>query len=126
MSQIIVIPQSNGQVTLTAGQNINAFMVITVNPDGRAYIASAATAADAGKIVGVATTSATTGNTIQVQMIGEVDNLGFNFTPGSQLFLGLNGALTTSPALGSFEQPIGVAASASRLLLTIGLPIVLA
>jgi hypothetical protein len=116
----------NLQVALVAGMNINAFQAISIHSDGKAYLADAGTAGDAGKVIGVAITSALAGNAITVCLDGEIDNLGFLFNPGDEIFLGLSGALVNTPGNGVFEQPLGIAASSSRLMLEVGLPIALA
>ena len=116
-------------ITLTCGQNINAYQVVAVRSDGLAYIADASAVADANRIVGVATTSATTGNTISVQQVGVVNNNGFLFTAGESVFLGLVGALiqtVPSDTPGNFSVMMGVALSASQLELQIGTPVILA
>lgn len=115
-----------GITTMTAGENVNAFQVVAVHGDGLAYKADAGNAADADRIVGVAITSASTGNTLQVQQIGVIDNLGFSFTPGAWVYLGNTGALVQTPNTGAFEQPMGVALSATRVEIEIGLPIIFA
>jgi hypothetical protein len=116
----------NLQVALVAGMNINAFQAISIHSDGKAYLASSGASSDAGKVVGVSITSATAGNTFTACLSGEVDNGGFIFAPGDQIFLGLSGALVNTPGNGVFEQPMGIAASSSRLMLEVGLPIVFA
>jgi len=115
-----------GIVTLTAGQNIGAYQAVAVRGDGLAYIADAGTLADADRFVGIAVTSALMGSTLQVQQSGTIDNVGFLFTPGTTIYLGLAGALTASPGLGLFELSLGVATSASQLEMQIGLVIVFA
>jgi hypothetical protein len=113
-------------VILTAGMNINAFQAISIHPDGLAYLADASTTSDAGHVVGVSITSATTGNTFHCQQIGVVDNGGFLFTPGSPIFLGFSGSLVESLVSGStFQQPMGISVSSSQLLVEVGLPIIL-
>ena len=118
--------EANVDVSLTAGMNINAYSTVTVHNDGLAYTVSSGNSADCGKLVGIAITSATTGNSLTVRMDGEVDNNGFLFTPGDKIYVGLVGALTNSPNTGVFEQPVGLASAAGTLLLDIGLPILTA
>ncbi len=114
-------------LTLTAGMNINAFQAISLHSDGLGYQADASTTNDAGHVVGVSTTSATTGNTFTVQQTGEINNPGFLFTPGSPIFLGFSGSLVESLTAGSaFQQPMGVSISSSLLAVEVGAPIVLA
>jgi len=118
--------EANVDVSLTAGMNINAYQTVTVHADGLAYTASSGNSADTGKLVGIAITSATTHNLLTVRMVGEVDNAGFLFTPGSIIYVGASGALSSSPNTGVFEQPVGLASAAGTLLLDIGLPILTA
>lgn len=129
MSLILTEQPSSGgssSITLTAGENISAFQAVAVHGDGLAYKASAGTAADAVRFVGIAITSALTGSNVQVQQVGVIDNNGFLFTPGEMVFLGLAGALVQTPGVGVFELPLGVALSASELEAQIGLPILFA
>jgi len=113
-------------VTLLCGENVNAYQAVAVRSDGLAYKADAGTVADASRFVGVAITSATAGNSIQVQQEGVLVNNGFLFTAGEAVFLGAAGALVQTPNAGAFELPLGVALSSSELAVQIGLPIVFA
>jgi len=123
---VLLGSSSVGVVTLLAGQNINAYQAVAVHGDGQAYVADAGTVADADRFVGVAVTSAGSGNYVQVQQVGLVVNNGFLFTPGETVFLGLAGALVQTPGAGAFELPLGVALSASELTVQIGLAIIFA
>lgn len=118
--------EANVDVSLTAGMNINAYSTVTVRADGLAYTVDSGSSTDCGKLVGIAVTSATTGNSFTVRLVGEVDNNGFLFTPGDIIYVGLAGALSNSPNTGVFEQPVGLASASGTLLLDIGLPILTA
>jgi hypothetical protein len=115
-------PSAPETVTLTAGQNINAFSAVAVHADGLAYIASADNADDAGRVVGVAVSSALVGDPVQIQGEGTIDNNGFLFIAGKNVFLGINGALvqTIPSGTGIVLQPLGLALSASRLDAEVG------
>jgi len=113
-------------ITMVAGENINAYQAVAVHADGFAYKADAANTADADRVVGIAITSATLGNSLEVQQVGEIDNNGFLFVPGAWVYLGTGGALVQTPNAGAFELPLGVALSASKLEAQIGLPIITA
>ena len=113
-------------ITLTAGSNVNAFQAIAIHSDGLAYPADASTTTDAGHVVGVAVTSATSGNTFIVQQAGNFDNNGWTFAPGNSVFLGFLGAMADSLPVGAtFQQTMGVSVSNTRLLVEVGLPIIL-
>lgn len=122
------VPQEiiSTQSVLTAGMNVNQFQVVYVALDGKAYLASANNLATIN-VVGIAATSATTGNSFTVQLTGEIDSNGFGFAQGERVYVGDNGALVQAvPGDATYEYPIGTAVSPSRLFVELGLPIVLA
>src|SRR5208282_1045050 len=113
-------------ILLTAGQNILAFQVVYVGPDGNAYLASANNIVTLN-VVGVAVTSASAGGTFIAQAMGAVNNSGFTFTAGERVYVGDGGALVQAiPGDAAYEFPIGTAENTTTLLVSLGLPIVLA
>ncbi len=129
-----LLPPSGGTpiiTTLTAAQIIGAFQVVAVHSDGLAYLADASNFDDASQTIGVAITSAIApGNTLQVQQVGFLSNLGWSWpTPGETLYLGTGGTLTTivptSPG-SAFELPMGTVISNTKVEMQLGLPIILA
>jgi hypothetical protein len=90
----------------TAGSSLNAFKLITKNPQGFLEYASSDNLFHANKIVGISTTSGIQDSIIQYQETGEVQNQGWNFNQGDFLFLGLQGELTTVQT-GLFSQWVG-------------------
>lgn len=127
-----MLPASGGDVvvtTMTAGEAIGAFQVVSVHVDGWAYKASATNAADASQTLGIAITSAVNpGDTLRIQQIGFLSNLGWNWpTPGQTLYLGPGGTVvTTVPAFPSFELTLGTTLSNTEIEVQVGLPIILA
>lgn len=103
-----------GILTLTAGENISAYLAV-VCIGGQAFKADAATIGHAGRVIGIATSSALVGDPITVQVIGLTVNAGYTFTPGEPVFLGIDGALTHTPGVGVFEQQMGVALAMTQL-----------
>ena len=56
---------------------------------------------------------------------GEMTNVGWNFTPGADLFVGLNGLITeTAPTVG-FSQRIGTARTPTTITIRLSEPITL-
>ncbi len=113
---------------MTAAQTIGAYQVVAVHADGLAYLANSSNLADSSQTVGLAITSAINpGNTLQVQQVGFLSNLGWNWpTPGKTLYLGLGGTLTTNPNTGVFELPMGTTISNTEVEVQMGLPIIFA
>jgi len=127
-----LLPGSTGgatvTTTLTAAQTIGAFQVVAVHADGLAYKADSSNFADSSQTIGIAISSAINpGDTLKVQQVGFLSNLGWNWpTLGVTLYLGLGGTLTTSPNTGVFELPMGTTISNTEIEVQIGLPIVFA
>jgi hypothetical protein len=126
-----MLPASGSDIvitTLTANQTIGAYQVVAVHSDGMAYLASSASVADASQTIGIAISSAVNpGDTLQVQQVGFLTNLGWNWqTPGVTLFLGVAGVLTTNPSTGVFEIPMGTVISNTEIEVQLGLPIIFA
>ncbi len=106
-------------ISLVAGENISSYhAVVCIN--GLAYNADASTPSHAGKVIGVAINSALQNDAVNIQASGETDNLGFLFTAGQPVYLGNGGGLVQTTQTGTaFQQQIGVALSASRLLIAL-------
>jgi hypothetical protein len=127
-----MLPASGGDVvvtTMTAGETIGAFQAVAVHSDGLVYKASATNPADASQTIGIAITSAVNpGDTLRIQQVGFLSNLGWNWsTPGQTLYLGPGGTVvTTVPAHPSFELTLGTTLSNTEVGVQIGLPIILA
>jgi hypothetical protein len=119
--------ESGVTLTLVAGQNINAFQGVVIQSDGLAYKADVTNLGHAGKFIGVAETSVTTGNTLRIRQVGVINNLGFLFTPGNRIYVGGSpGDLIQTPPIGLYEQLVGLALSASDLQIDIGTVVVYA
>src|SRR5271170_6355541 len=126
-----MLPASGSDIvitTLTANQTIGAYQAVAVHADGMAYLASSANIADSSQTIGIAISSAINpGDTLQVQQVGFLSNLGWSWpTPGVTLWLGVGGVLTTNPNTGVFELPMGTTISNTEIEVQIGLPIIFA
>lgn len=73
-------------------------------------------------ICGLTLTAAAGPGDVTVQRSGPVDDAAWNWAPG-RVFLGANGALTQTPPVGGFDVLVGVAVSATRLILNFQDPI---
>jgi hypothetical protein len=109
-----------------AGENITAGQALYISNGtgtdsgrtaGRAYKLDA-TNSDRVEFIGFAATSATTGNTVRVQTIGEITGLS-GLTVGKQVFASISsaGALQTTPpsVLNQWIIPVGIATSATSM-----------
>ena len=95
-----------------------------LNPAGMAVLASAD---DVGCVacMGITTGAAAQGSVVAIVRIGEVDDPSFAFRVGA-VFLGLAGALTQVVPTSGIRLQIGFAISATRLLVHLRPPTILA
>jgi hypothetical protein len=96
---------------LVAGESITKFKVVTVNTSGAVVMANAA---DGERARGIALNAATSGQKVDILVVGVVRNNAWNFDPSSQLYLGANGAIDIVPNSNPDEtnQVFGIALSA--------------
>lgn len=111
-------------ITMVASTNISIHTAVMPDGTGGVVYADQTDTLTIGRLMGIASNSATAGNDVVVIVSGEVDEPTWNWTPG-EVYLSTNGTLTqTSPTTG-YLQVIGVALTPTRLSVGIQLPILL-
>jgi hypothetical protein len=106
--------------TYEAGGSIGGNRAVLLDETGRLAHASADDITHANKIVGVTTQSGVEGGSITVRPAGVIEDSGWSFAPGSTIYLGLDGVLTTSPPpSGAFTQRIGYVSSPTKVVINI-------
>jgi hypothetical protein len=110
-------------VQVIAGQTISALRAVRASPAGVVYASSGDL--DAGAVLGVSLTSGNAGQPINVQTSGALEDSTWNWIAGWRVFLGLAGALTHVPAPNGAHISIGVAITATKLLVRLEDAIVL-
>ena len=107
-------------LTGTAGAALSGHMALAYDDDGELIYASADDPDHALSLAGVSTGAAALGAQVTVQRNDVLTHAGWSWTPGAPVFLGLNGALVQTRAVGRvFLKPIGLALTAQRLMLAI-------
>ena len=107
-------------LTGTAGAALSGHMAVAYDDAGLLVYASAANAEHAFTLAGITTGAASSGASATVQRNDVIEHNGWAWTPGAPVFLGLGGALVQTPAGGAvFIKPIGLALTATRLMLNI-------
>jgi len=107
-------------VKLTAAGTVSAYHVVTSG----GVLATIATAGHAGHISGIALNDAESGSDLTIAVDGQtVKSDAWTWTPGQALWVGTDGALATAPGTGAFQQLVGVALSATSVLVLIGEPV---
>jgi hypothetical protein len=112
------IVAANIDTSLVAGESISALRCITTNGSGQAVYATPDTLANA-VVIGVSTTSGSSGETITVKTTGELSDASWSWTKGA-IYLGANGVLTqTAPSGGSIVVHVAKAITATKILIDI-------
>ena len=104
-----------------AGEALSALRAV-YELDGEVYFLDFQDEDHIDLLLGITLTAANAGQPINVQRSGALDDSGWAWSPG-RVYLGANGALTQVPAAAGFDVLIGVAVSATRLILNLQDPI---
>lgn len=112
-----IVP-ANIDTVLEAAQNISALRAITTDGNGKAVYATNATASGS-VVIGISTTSGSTGANINIQTAGTLSDASWNWSNGL-VWLGTNGALTqTAPTNGAYIVPVGRAYNSTTIIVDI-------
>lgn len=115
-------PGATVVVQMTAGEALGGQKVVR-SASGSAMLATSATAAHGAAVIGITTGAATSGAQVGVQCAGLMTDPSFSFTPGGAIYCGTNGVLTQSVPTSGFILQVGVAISATSIMIKICQPI---
>lgn len=110
--------------SVLAAEAIGGHLAVFAGPSGVSR-ASSSVVSQALKILGITSGAVSSGGYADVISAGLITEPSWNWTPGSALFLGLNGALTQTAPTAGFILQMGVAISATSINLDIKQPIIL-
>jgi hypothetical protein len=105
---------------------VPAFHIVYVNTEGKIQSASCYNLSHMNRIVGMTVEDIAEGQSGLVYRIGAIENPNWNLSPGSVYFLGDGGEIIDTKPDTGFVLVVGVAESATRLPLSIGIPVKLA
>lgn len=127
LNEVFGRPTQSGQTVLTfgAGQPIGGHKAVRVVDGGQFMVASSDDASQIGTVIGVSSNAAGQGDDLRVVSLGEISEPSWAFVPGP-VFLGVGGSLVQTPPSIGFIQQMGVALSATKLLVALSAPIALA
>lgn len=111
---------SGGFVSLSAFENLPAFSPVT----STGFIASSSNLAHLGKVIGINPATILNGFSGQVTVSGEVNNPGWTWISGQNIFLN-GGTLSTVPPFSGFSQKIAVAKNSTTVVIELGDPVLL-
>lgn len=110
-------PDGGSAFARVAGETISALRVV-YEIDGRVFYLDAGDAEHIDLLLGITLTAAGTGETVNVQRSGAIDDAAWSWQPG-RVWLGSDGSLTQTPPADGFAVLIGAAVSATRITLNI-------
>lgn len=113
-------------VPYIAGVAISSYTAVTLDASGKLAPADCTDMTQVDRVLGIALQSAQAGGSVNVQLLGEVDFNGWNWTLNAPVFLGRNGALTQTQPTTGFVQVLGSPITATRLSVWKLAPLVLA
>ncbi|MEG3639281.1 hypothetical protein [Magnetococcus sp. PR-3] len=107
----------SNNVTFVAGEDLEAFRLITLNNDTQLVLADQV---GSGTVLGMNLISAQQGEAIPIQVFGPISNPGWNWsTDPDGVFLGLDGLPTQTPPTSGYLTTVGRALSPTELFLSI-------
>lgn len=110
-------------VTYPAGENLSAGRVVVIN-GGAAYYFQPSDPTHQSRAFGVTVTSATIGNNVDIQAIGERADAAFGFTADTPLWVDADGEIVnTQPGTGLIIQGAGVASGNKKIKIDLSLSI---
>jgi hypothetical protein len=111
---------------LVSGTNLSGHRAISTNSSGEAIYADNSTTELASAAIGITTGASTTGSIIYaITNGGTIVEPSWSWTPQLPIFLGTSGLLTqTAPTIGAILQ-LGIALSATKMIVDIKMPIIL-
>lgn len=106
-------------ITGMAAETIFIGHSVGVNASGEFFLTKSGNLAHSGKCIGVADASALPGQNLRVITAGPFDKAAYLFIPGDAVYVGVNGELTQDIPSSGFEQQVGVAVTATKILIDI-------
>lgn len=113
---------SADKITKNAITNLGGHRVVVATIGGVEY-ADSADVDHIGRVLGITLGAVTAGNPADIIVSGEVVEASWNFVNGA-VYVGSNGLLTQSPPSSGFSQIVGVATSATSLVVSLKLAVV--
>lgn len=106
-----------------AGMAISALVAVFEDLSGAVWPADPNVESDVLALLGVTVSAASAGQPINVQRMGHIDDSSWQWLPKGRIFLDQEGRLTQQVPESGYDVLIGVALSATRILLNIQDPI---
>ncbi len=108
-------PAGGSSITVVAGETLSGHRGVRFDATGQAFYAHP----DDGTCAGVTLSAALVGNTVQVQLGGQIIEPSWAWDPDEPIYLAASGILTQDPVDADSLVEMGVALSATSMMLRI-------
>lgn len=118
-------PEGGSSVTYAAGENLSTGRVVIID-GGAAWYFQPDDLTHAGRAFGVTITSATTGNDVDIQMSGEIEDAALSFDPDKTLWVGADGEIfdTVQAGAGEVHQKAGISIEGDKMRIDFSIQII--
>lgn len=113
---------------VNSGSNIGGHRIVYLDTNGDARYASSDNIAHLGKVVGITTSSSTTGSPVEIRTMGKFEEPSWNFDVNLPIYLGIDGLITqVTPSLPNslFSQIVGYVVNPTTVYIQLQTPITL-
>lgn len=117
-------PSGGASFQLIASGAIGGHRVVISDGAGNASYADSSNVSHAGKVAGISLGAVSSGASVNVASSGEIVEPTWGWGAGL-VYLGVNGVLTQTAPTSGFLQVIGVALSATRIVVSLQIPVIL-
>lgn len=108
---------ASATISYIAGSNLSGGMCIVLE-NSTAISASNTNLTHAGKIIGITTGSALSGNPAIIQAVGELEGF-YGLTVNSKVYLQSNGTISSIIPTTGFIQQVGIALTSTKILINL-------
>jgi hypothetical protein len=103
-------------IIFTAGQNLSSGRAVIKEAD-KVYYFDPNDVSHAGRVIGITTTSASTDDSVPVQIAGTLTDAAFSFTVDKPVYIADNGQLTTDITTTTLLQRAGLSLATDKMII---------
>lgn len=111
-----------GKFVYEAGETLSSGRAVIID-NGQAFYFQPSDPTHAGRLFGVTLTSATTGQNVSIQTMGEVTDSAYSFSSDLPVYVRADGELFNTPGASGLVQIVGASTGADKLYINIGMSI---
>lgn len=117
-------PAGGSVVSYIAGENLSSGRVVIID-GGQAFYFQPSNVAHSGRAYGITNASATTGNSVDIQVIGDVTDASYSIFSDQEVYVGADGELQTTKPVSGLLQKAGIAIGSNQVRIDFSTQIIL-